>query len=150
MNAALSQIRLLRKKSGAVQKILLQKFDETEMTYSRFMGAVGSVQKMLCLNLKSILNRIDAFDEEEYRELKAARQRGAVANNNILEQKLEIYSEYITFADRGIESNEELLLQLDRLISEISKLNSPTYDEIENMGAITEIEMLIDNAKHYK
>ena len=69
MNRILDQIDKLQKKRSLISDILLQKFTDTEMSYQKFKTIVDSAESVMHLNVRSILNRIYAFDEEEYAEL---------------------------------------------------------------------------------
>jgi hypothetical protein len=101
------------------------------------------------MNIRSILNKLNAFDEDEY--ISVSRDNGKREfSNEILQTKLDIYNEYISFVRNAVDDNEEILLKLDRLLLEISKFNSMEDGEIENMSAMKEIDELINKTKLYK
>lgn len=150
LSSVAAQIKRFRKKKATIKEILLQKFADTEISYDRFRGTVDGIQGVMCLNIKSILNRISAFDEDEYKQIKHGKLLSKSQNSNIVQAKLDIYNEYITFVDKAVERNEEVLLKLDRLLSEISKFNSLSDGEVEDMDAMKEIEALINDTKWYK
>lgn len=137
------------KKKITIVDILLQKFNETEMSYVKFEGAVNEVEKVFYLNIKSILNRLNAFDEADYMLMSkpAAKKKFSAS---FIESKLGIYQEYIDFVKEAVEDNEEILLKLDKLLLEISKFNSLEDGEVENMDAMKEIDELINKTKYYK
>jgi hypothetical protein len=143
----LEQIQKMQKKRDLIRDILLQKFNDTEMSYQKFKGIVDSAESVMCLNIKSIINRIYAFDEDEYGELTSGRTN---LSKNIASQKLAIYKEYIEFVDQAVEDNEEILLKLDKLLLEISKFNSIDAGELENMEAMKELDSLISDTKWYR
>jgi len=140
------QIKRFYKKKETINAILLQKFSETEMTYSKFANVLNETETVIYQNTKSMLNRINAFDEDEYISITRS------GNNNTATQqsRLTIFNEYIKFADESIEDNEHILLKLDQLLFEISKFNSLEDGEVENMSAMRDIDELIHNAKWYK
>lgn len=150
LRAVISQISRLRKKKNTIKDILLQKFTDTEMSYGRFQGTVDGIEKVMCVNIKSILNRIGAFDEEEYSHIKKEKERMANKTGGIIQSKLAIYNEYIEYVEKAVEKNEEILLKLDRLLAEISKFNSLSDKEVEDMDAMKEIEALINDTKWYR
>lgn len=141
------QIEKMQKKQALIRDILLQKFSNTEMSYQKFQSTVDSAQNVMTLNVKSILNRIYAFDEEEYGELTRGKSR---LNANIAAQKLDIYKQYIDFVEQAVEDNDELLLRLDKLLLEISKFNSIDIGELEQMAAVKELDSLIADSKWYR
>jgi hypothetical protein len=119
------------------------------MSYSKFQGAVEEVERLFYINVRSIINRLNGFDQEEYDRIK----KGAGEmefSQEFLQSKLSVYNEYISFVKASIEDNEEILLKLDKLLLETSKLDSLEEGEIENMSAMKEIDELINKVKLYK
>lgn len=145
----LEQIERFRNKKETIKDILLQKFSSTEMSYSKFESTVLDIENIFYMNIRSILNKLNAFDEDEY--IIVSRNNGKKEfSNEILQTKLDIYNEYISFVRNAVDDNEEILLKLDRLLLEISKFNSMEDGEIENMSAMKEIDELINKTKLYK
>ena len=70
IDTILEQIKRFQKKKETINEILLQKFDSNEMTYSKFQGAISDGENLFNLNIKSILNKLNAFDEEDYDQIK--------------------------------------------------------------------------------
>ena len=141
------QVEDMQKKQALIGDILLQKFSPTEMSYQKFQSTVLSAQNVLCLNVRSILNRIYAFDEEEYGLLTRGKSR---LKGDIAVQKLDIYKQYIDFVDQAVQDNDELLLRLDKLLLEISKFNTIDIGALEQMAAVKELDSLIADAKWYR
>lgn len=145
----LEQIERLQKKQETIKDILLQKFNSAEMSYQKFQGAIQAVGDIFYLNIKSILNKLNAFDEEDFRHI-TKNEASQVFSKDFIQSKKEIYNEYIQFVKKSMEENEQILLKLDKLLLEISKFNSLDNDEIENMSGMKEIDELISQAKYYK
>jgi hypothetical protein len=145
----LEQIRRFDKKRTTINDILLQRFDSTEMSYQKFIGTIHEVENVFFINIKSILNKINAFDEDDYNSI---RKNAAKMNfsSDFIQTKMSIYNEYITFVKDAAEDNEQILLKLDKVLLEISKLGSLEDGEIENMSAMKEIDELINNTKWYR
>ena len=95
------------------------------------------------------LNKLNAFDEKDYNRIK---KDGAQKKFTLefIQSKMSIYNEYILFVKEATEDNEQIILKLDKILLEISKLNSLEDGEIETMGAMKEIDELIDKTKLYK
>ena len=138
-----SQLERMSKKEKTISDILLRKFQPTELSYVKFQGHIESVKKMLCLNTRSVLNRLYAFDEIDY-ERSAGRKTG----DRHSYEKQQLLSEYKNFVSQTIDYNEDILIKMDRLILEISKLNDP--DELNDTDTIKELDALIKNTKLYK
>ena len=141
------QIENMQRKKELIRDILLQKFNDTEMSYQKFKAIVDSAEKVMVINIRSIINRIYAFDEEEYDALARGKSRFSKA---IAEQKLAIFREYIDYVGNAVEDNDEILLRLDKLLFEISKFNSVDEGELEGMQALKELDQLITDTKWYR
>jgi len=147
LEEVLEQIQKMQKKKGLIKDILLQKFSDNEMSYGKFTVTVDSAEKAMCDNIKSILNKISAFDEEEYNEIKHGKSS---LRQSIATEKMSIYNEYIDFVAQAVDGNEEILLRLDKLLLEISKFNTISSSELENMVAMRELDDLIRDTKWYR
>ncbi len=145
----LEQIERFQKKQATIKDILLQKFKSTEMSYAKFAGAILDLENVFYLNIKSILNKLNAFDEEEYNRIWKDKAKKKFSTE-LMQTKLSIYQEYITFVKDAAEDNEQIILKLDQLLLEISKLSSLEDGEIENMNAMKAIDELINRTKLYK
>lgn len=145
----LEQIERFQKKKETIMDILLQKFNSTEMSYAKFNGAILDVENVFYINIKSILNKLNAFDEEDYHRISKdnAKKKFSI---EFIQTKMSIYKEYISFVTKATEDNEQIILKLDQLLLEISKFNSLEDGEIENMPAMKEIDELINKTKLYK
>lgn len=145
----LEQIERLHKKKDTIRDILLQKFNPEEMSYKKFDDALSAVENVFFMNIRSILNKINAFDEDDY-ILISKKNAGKIFTQEIIQTKMTIYNEYITFVKNSTEENEQILLKLDKLLLEISKFNSLEDGEIENLSGMKEIDELTKQAKYYK
>ncbi len=146
LKTVIVQIGRMKKRMQTVQNILSERFSQTEMSFGRFHEPVMGMEKIMLLNGKSLLNRVNAFDEEEYEDI----LKKTAADDRINATRLGIFNEYKSFVDRSVENNEEILLRLDKLILELSKLNDLNEGTIEDMDAVKEIDALIHDAKWYK
>ena len=142
----LYQLKRYKRKRTTIDDILNQKFSPKEITYQKFMNVLNEVEDLMYINMRSILNKIAAFDVEEYEEL----QSKGFPPNEVSEEKMKIYSEYIAYVKQATSTNEEILLKLDKLLFEISQYNVLEGGEIQKLPAIVEIDELIKNAKFYK
>lgn len=143
----LKQIERLDKKNAVIHDVLLQKFTLEELSYEKFKGVLKQIEELFYLNLRSIINKLNVFDQEEYDQMAGKK---ANFSNHVEEEKRKVYEEYITFIEHGIEDNEQILLKLDQLLLELSKFNSLEDDEIEAMPAMLEIDELISKTKFYQ
>ena len=145
----LEQIEKMDKKQEKIDDILLQKFTVNEMSYIKFKKTITEVRDVFYINIKSVINKINIFDEQEYEKIKKDIKNGKL-NGKIEEQKKDMFDEYIFFVKDSIEDNEEILLKLDKFLFELSKFNSLEDGELENMSAIKDVDELINKIKFYK
>jgi len=143
------QIERLQKKNKTIRDILLQIFCASEMSYQKFDIVITEVEKIFFMNIRSILNKLNAFDEDDYEIVRKNHDAGAFSEQ-FMEDKFKVYYEYIAFVNAAAEDNEQILLKLDRLLLEISGLNSIESGQLEQMPGMIEIDNLIKQAKYYK
>ena len=142
----IEQIERFNRKSKTIVDVLLQKFSADEMSFQKFSGVLKQVENVICINVRSILNKIAAFDIDEYE----AMQRTGSLSDELAAQKMDIYNEYISFVRNSTMTNENILLKLDKMLLEISRYNSIEDGDVQRLPAMMEMDELIKNAKLYK
>lgn len=147
IDTILEQIEMFKKKRESIKEVLLQKFDITEMSYSKFDGVISDIENVFYLNIKSIINKLNAFDEKDYNRIKNYGEKKF--SREFVQTKMRIYGEYITFVKEAIEDNEQIILKLDKILLELSRFNSIENGKIEDMSAMKEIDDLINKIKLY-
>lgn len=145
----LDQIERLQKKNKIIRDILLQIFSASEISYMKFDSVIAEVEKIFFMNIRSILNKLNAFDEEDYKFIMEKYKTGAFSQQ-FIEEKLKVYDEYMTFVEAATEDNEQILLKLDKLLLEISGLNCIESDQLEKLSGMVEIDNLIKATINYK
>lgn len=145
----LEQIERLKKKKEKIREILLQRFNIIDTGYERFNGTIVDVEFVFYANIKSILNKINAFDQEDYERI-SKNVREKRFSSEVIDSKVSIYNEYISFVKNAIENNEEIILKLDALLLEISKFDSLEAGALDNMSEIKEMDELIRKSKYYQ
>ncbi|GIP26738.1 hypothetical protein J23TS9_18680 [Paenibacillus sp. J23TS9] len=145
---ALEQLERLKKKKATLLNVLNQRFDASELSYKKFDSVTYEVEKLFYLNVRSILNRLGVFDESEY--LSVMSQKSTKFSKELLQEKRNVYNDYLSFMKSSLDTNEEILLKLDKLLLEISRLDSLEPGDIDNMPCMQEIDSLIKQTKFYK
>lgn len=145
----IDQIERLQKKNRTIRSILLQIFGDSELSYKKFDAVIAEVEKIFFINIRSILNKMDAFDEDDYNFIRKKYESGDFSKE-FMEEKFKVYDEYLSFIKNATEDNEEILLKLDKLLLEISGLNTVESGQIEKMPGMVEIDIMIKQAKYYK
>lgn len=142
----IEQINRFKRKQDTIKDILLQKFSVAEMSFQKFSGVLQNVENVVYMNIRSILNRISAFDIAEYETM----QRIGFQGDEFSKQKLAIYNDYIDFVNNATKTNEDILLKLDKMLLEISRYNSLEDGDVQKLPAMVEMDELIKNANLYK
>ena len=142
----LEQIKRFKRKQKTIKEMLLQKFAVNELTYQKFNNVLNEVENLIYVNMRSILNKIAAFDVDEYEAL----QKKGFPPNEVSPEKMEIYNEYISFVKEATKTNEDILLKLDKMLLEVSRYNSISSGDVNNLPVIVELDELIKNAKLYR
>ncbi|AOZ94511.1 hypothetical protein PNBC_02800 [Paenibacillus crassostreae] len=145
---AFEQLERMAKRKDTLLNVLNQRFESTELSYKKFASVTEEVEKLFYLNIRSILNRLNVFDESEYERV--MNPKATSFSKELLLEKKKVYNEYLSFIKSSIGSNEEILLKLDKLLLEISRLDSFELGDIEEMPCMQEIDMLIKQTKYYK
>ncbi len=142
----IEQIKRFKRKQDTIKDLLLQKFSPDEMSFQKFSSVLQDVESVIYINIRSILNKMAAFDIEEYE----AMQRRDFRGDKVSQEKMDIYKEYIDFVNNATKTNEDILLKLDKMLLEISRYNSLEDGDVQKLPAIIEMDELIKNANLYK
>ena len=142
----IEQVRRFERKRDITRKQLLQKFSSGELSYQKFAGVLSDVENVLQLNIRSILNKISAFDVAEYED----KRPGKFRDEALEQEKRTIYNEYIEYVDTATKTNEDILLKLDKILLELSRFDSLEHTDVYSLPAMIEMDELIQNANRYR
>lgn len=106
------------------------------------------VEKLLYLNIRSVLNRLNVFDEADYANM--MKSKSSTLPQKLFQEKTKVYNDYLSYVKNALHTNEEILLKLDQLLLEISRLDSFEAGDIEQMPCMQEIDQLIKHTKLYR
>ncbi|MDR0549892.1 MAG: hypothetical protein LBI10_10855 [Deltaproteobacteria bacterium] len=134
------------KKRTFVNNALLGSLEKTELTYIKFSGILNNIDQYICNILNDILSRLHAFDEDEYEEILNSHD----FNSSTYLERSRIYTEYINYIDSAAGNIDKILVKLDQLLLETSKVKSLNFNNLNNIDTINDIDSLINNIKRYK
>ncbi len=143
----IEQIQRFEDKLYTVDEIILKKFNASELSYARFQQVMKSTAELFYAGIQSAINRMTAFDEDDYRRVT---QGHAKLSQTLLDTKMKLYREHLDFISATVEKNEELLVRMDKLLLETSKMTSVAVENLDNMQAIRELDALTEQARQYK
>lgn len=146
---ALDQLERIEKKRNALLNVLGQRFEQTELSYKKFMAVIDEVEKLFYLNIRGILNKLGVFAASDFTRM-ADQPKASQLSSKVAQKKTALYQEYLAYVTGYLEANEEIMLKLDKLLLEISLLGSTDYRDVEEMPCMKEIDMLIKQTKLYK
>jgi hypothetical protein len=134
------------KKQELLLSTLLTYFDKNELSYQKFTRVINGIENSFAVTVNNILIRLNAFNEKEYEDIFRKKK---IQDEN-LEKRQKIFDDYVEFLKTSAEFLDAILIKMDQLQLEISKLTSLDYHDIENNELIKEIDVLIKTMKLYK
>lgn len=146
---AIEQCNRLEKRKSSLSKALGDRFSPDELSYKRFAAVIVKVEKLFQSNIKGLLTKFQAFEASDISQYNNP-TRNSFFSPKLNSQKNELFNQYMHAFQAYLGGNEEILLKLDQLLLEMSKLSSIDYDAIENLPCIKEIDSLISQTKYYK
>lgn len=146
---AIDQIDRLEKKKDALFEALRLRFDPNEMSYKRFASVIYEVSRLFYVNIRGMLGKLRVFDASEYDKFAGARANPQLPGK-LAKERSELYQEYVTYVSDAASANEEILLKLDKLLLETSRLGAADLQEIEAMPGMKEIDDLIQQTRYYR
>lgn len=146
---AIDQIERMEKKKLSLFDLLAHKFDPNELSYKRFSNVIHQVNRLFYQYVRGIVSRLNVFDAAEYDIFAGTQKKPSWLTGKLVQERAALYQEYVTYITGSIGANEEILLKLDKLLLEISRLDSTDYKTIEAMPGMQEIDALIQQTKFY-
>ena len=150
---AAGQISNLDKTAPMLTKMLGEKFEEGSMTYERFAAPIATSIDTVRQNTLVLAKLLEGFDADDYKRLSKVVESGEytrdVIDDEVQLERYRIYRNNLNEMERIIGTNERMLLVIDQISSELSKLKT---NEIDEKGAkiAEEIEELVRTAKYYQ
>lgn len=110
----IDQIERFERKEEKFNNILYQKFQDDEENKNIFLDVSKEAHTIFIKNVKKLVNLFSIFDEEEYQEF-------LHKYGDIPKEKQELYNENLNDVKAIIHSNENILLNIDKLINETTR-----------------------------
>lgn len=139
------QIERFNRKKSVIGTSLLEKFDPNELSYGKFLSVVSEVEKTFFINIRNVLSVLRVFDESEYQTIGDQN-----ISRDLQEKKRDVYDDYLETIKKSMNLNEAILISLDNLLSEISKLSIAEMDDMTQLTSMQEMNDLIQQTKYYK
>lgn len=149
VNMAIDQINRMKEKKTALQELLGQRFQQHELSYNRFLNVINGVEKLFNMNVQALLNKLHGSQLSKLERFDQ-RQAQQFFSSKVMQQKKQLYVEYKNYIQGYVSANEEILTKLDRLLLEMTLLNSSDFCELDQIPGMQEINLLIEQTKYYK
>jgi hypothetical protein len=141
IDLAIDQIVRLQRKYKNIMVVISQTFGDSEITCNRFIAAIAEMKNAFFMNIRSILSKLDAFDEIDFIDPGGVSQQTKDA-------KREVFNKYVNSIRDATEENEQILIMLDKLFLEITDITG--RDSIQRDQMAKMIDELTDQLKHYR
>ena len=143
-NTVITQINRLEKSVYRSKTEINSRFERGSLSWQKYYEAVEEANEMALENAISLTNRIQMFDEDEYSRL--LNYESDNIPDNIQRQQLDLYDQNMKLVNSAITVNENLILGLDKLTTELSM---PGEIEEHNTSLLSDIKKLTDEVKYY-
>lgn len=141
----MDQIQRLNNSCDRTKDAIAKKFDKSSMSYEKYYSVVDLAEKTANQNIVAMTNRMKFFDENEYARLENYRNDNIP--DDIQEKQIALYKENQAKLEQAIAVNENMILKLDTLSMELSKITDAS-DNTMNL-TLDEIEELTKQVKYY-
>lgn len=138
----LDQIERLTRSMSRLQGEIDRRFDKNSMSNDKYSAIVNEANLCLTDNLISAAQRMQFFDEGEYKRLLNC-EKDSIPDD-IQHQQLNLYKTNEDIIKNVVTENEKLILQLDTLAVELSSRGE------DNDELLAEIQKLTQEVKYYK
>ena len=145
--SSLAQMKRLKTAENNYEKLISRRFQPGTFSYEKFINVIRSSTIVLDNGYIKIANKMVIFDEEEYQKLLGDEYLYDDIPDDIQREKFELYNKNLTGIKEMLEKNEIILLGIDKLMTEISDLES-TDNEINETAS--EIDSLLSQLEYYK
>lgn len=145
--SSLAQMKRLKTAENNYEKLISRRFQPGTFSYEKFINVIRSSTIVLDNGYIKIANKMVIFDEEEYQKLLGDEYLYDDIPDDIQREKFELYNKNLTGIKEMLEKNEIILLGIDKLMTEISDLES-TDNEMNETAS--EIDSLLSQLEYYK
>lgn len=137
VNTATEQVHRLERKRKSLEEILFQKCQAQQGELLGFKQIIDESEMLFIENVKRVLSRMSIFDQQEYETLQ---NKGRMnISQEAYQAKQQIFQEHFAYIKQQLEKNEAILLEFDRLLTEISKIGDEDMADEETMESIRDV-----------
>lgn len=153
ISLAQDQLKRMTEKENSLKSVLSHRFDPSDENYEKFSSVIASVKEIFLSNSLKLINRILIFDYKDYKKIsdkvKYDPVSGSGLYNDTAAAQLKNYNQQVDEVRKLISENEGILVKLNDLLLEITKLGEEIAASDENPTALDEMDVLISQTKYY-
>lgn len=142
IDAAADQIKRFEKKQAAIREIL---HSGEKINAEQCLAILDNVSNVFYQNVRSLLNRVMIFDEDEYKAFQAGRLE--LGTEEVRRQKAEYYRTLADYVDEITDINEEIILQIDSLTLELTRANTENRWDADTILSMRKLDSYIQTTK---
>ena len=150
---ALKQLDAAQQKTTNFREVIRSRFGEGSLTSGRYEGVLEQGMEVIEKNAERISEQLMLFDDDAYEKLSKSIASGAYkkdgVSDSIQEERLMSERKRLKGMEAIMDSNEEILLLLDKCAGEVAGLSNGE-DEARNEQILEEIRKLIETTKYYQ
>lgn len=143
--ATLDKAELRRKGIFAVME---EEFEKSSLTWEKFSAPVDEALDRILHKAAQLANLMQAFDSKEYQRMGRLEKAGAYKEDSTEVEQLRVMRKSLGDMDHMQEDNDALLLELEKLQAELTRLTTSGYDS-KTDAIIDEIRKLTDDTQYY-
>ncbi|MBP3892475.1 MAG: hypothetical protein J6D34_00360 [Atopobiaceae bacterium] len=151
--AAIQTLRSAERRRKSISAELDDAFQHGSISWQRFASPAQAALDSILRNSALLANRIQAFDTESYvRTFRSVQRDGGMGEHMGSQKRVErlaLYQEMLDGLDAIQETNEGLLLELDKLAAELSSISASGQSD-KGDSILEEIRRLVEEAKYYR
>lgn len=145
--SSFSQMQRLKTAENNYEKLISRRFQPSSLSYEKFMNVIRSSVAALSSGYIKIANKMVIFEEDEYQKLLGDEYLYDDIPDDIQRERFKLYNKNLNSIKEILEKNEIILLGIDKLMTEISDLES-TDNEMNETAS--EIDSLLNQLEYYK
>lgn len=143
VSSLIDQIERFERKEEKFNNILYQKFQNDASNKNIFLDVSNEAHSIFIKNVKRLVNLFSIFDEEEYNEFLKRK-------DGIPKEKRALYNENLTDVRNILSENENILLNIDKLINETTRFGDSVEETKLDEKSLKKLEDITNSMKQLR
>jgi hypothetical protein len=140
------QLEKLQRKKDSIRRVLLERFQPTELAFAKFNSAADRAGSHMVQNARKVLDKVKSFDEEEYEDV----MNNPNTSREEFRTRKQVYDNVLSDVADMVSQGDKVLLALDKLQLAVSDISVMGDQQPDSDSAVREIDGLVQDVKFYK